>query len=584
MVSLTQNTTSGIIGYTGFVGSNLCNENHFTYTYNTKNISEITGVHFDILYIAACPAEKWRANKFPEKDAIAIKSLTDSIKSCTADKVILISTIDVYNLGDGDHTKNEDTDVGIGIENHHTYGRNRLLFEKSMLEYFGAEQLYIIRLPALFSHGLKKNYLYDLLHDNDVHKIKRNTKFQWYDLRDLTRHIEIAVSKNIHLINLFPAPVCTQDVIKTCAKTGAISHKVENKVPIVFSDAPLVVDYCVRTKYAASFDIGGTQSEYFLYDEKTVLKKMESYCREFLISQRLTISNIAWDWEIDGKEHKEVMNLLHLANIKHVEVAPTKIWGTQPPSWDKVKSALENGELKAYAQVMKEKGIVIPSYQALLYACKNCELFKSAESLKNLIQHLKWVIDMAIMLSGYEEGQNMRRPALVFGAPKSRNVYGKSKEECNKIFDKTFKGLGEYAYTKGAVIVLESNPKEYKCEYLYNVNDCADRVRAINSPGFKLHVDLACMTLDGLDGEAIEHAIKQNADIIYHCHISEPFLAGFDDVKCDHSLYSNALKDNLLNSSLQPKFSIEMRGGNNNPSRIKTCLQFVLKTYFGLHF
>ena len=106
----------------------------------------------------------------------------------------------------------------------------------------------------------------------------------------------------------------------------------QNTVPIVFLDAPLVVDYCVRTKHAAIFDIGGTQSEYFLYDEKTVLKKMESYCREFLVSQRLTISNIAWDWEIDGKEHKEVMQLLHLANIKHVEVAPTKIWGTQPPS------------------------------------------------------------------------------------------------------------------------------------------------------------------------------------------------------------------------------------------------------------
>ena len=57
-----------LIGYTGFVGNNLAEQTEFDFVYNSKNIHEIQGKTFDIVYCAGMPGTKWIANKNPEKD------------------------------------------------------------------------------------------------------------------------------------------------------------------------------------------------------------------------------------------------------------------------------------------------------------------------------------------------------------------------------------------------------------------------------------------------------------------------------------------------------------------------------------
>ncbi len=50
-----------------------------------------------------------------------------------------------------------------------------------------------MRLPGLYGPGLKKNVIFDFLHDNDVHKIDSRGVFQFYDTTRLWRDLEIAV-------------------------------------------------------------------------------------------------------------------------------------------------------------------------------------------------------------------------------------------------------------------------------------------------------------------------------------------------------------------------------------------------------
>ena len=113
-----------LIGYTGFVGSNL-KDNTFEGLYNSKNIENIQNKHYNLIICAGVPAEKWRANKKPEKDLKNIRRLIKNLGKVTADEFILISTIDVYP-----NTINVDEDTLINKKLLNPYGTNRVLLEE----------------------------------------------------------------------------------------------------------------------------------------------------------------------------------------------------------------------------------------------------------------------------------------------------------------------------------------------------------------------------------------------------------------------------------------------------------------------
>ena len=58
--------TTAIVGYTGFVGSNLLQYYKFDNLYNSSNFHEATNKEFDTLFFCGVPAVKWYANKNPE--------------------------------------------------------------------------------------------------------------------------------------------------------------------------------------------------------------------------------------------------------------------------------------------------------------------------------------------------------------------------------------------------------------------------------------------------------------------------------------------------------------------------------------
>ena len=57
-----------LVGYTGFVGSNLYENGDFDCVYNSKNIAESFGTNPDLLVYSGVSAEMYLANNFPEKD------------------------------------------------------------------------------------------------------------------------------------------------------------------------------------------------------------------------------------------------------------------------------------------------------------------------------------------------------------------------------------------------------------------------------------------------------------------------------------------------------------------------------------
>jgi len=154
-----------LIGFSGFVGSSIDRKERFTDRFNSKNIDTIQG-DFDLLVIAGAPGTKWKANARPEHDQLAIQRLTSNLIHSTAKRTVLISTIDATR--------------------DHAYGRNRKFLEDFVLEEF--PKAAVIRLPALFGPGLRKNSLYDLISGRPTN----GGMFHWYDIRELWGDIVFA--------------------------------------------------------------------------------------------------------------------------------------------------------------------------------------------------------------------------------------------------------------------------------------------------------------------------------------------------------------------------------------------------------
>lgn len=145
-----------LVGYTGFVGSNLGLSTKFDAMYNSKNIKEAYGTKPDLLVYAGVPAAKYLANKAPAEDLAVIRQAEENIAKIAPKKLVLISTIDVFPVPVG---VDENT---IPAESSEAYGRNRRELEIWAREYY--PDALIIRLPALFGANIKKNFIYDMLH------------------------------------------------------------------------------------------------------------------------------------------------------------------------------------------------------------------------------------------------------------------------------------------------------------------------------------------------------------------------------------------------------------------------------------
>lgn len=146
-----------LVGYTGFVGSNLFNMGHFDKVANSKNVEEMYGDSPDILIYAGVTGTKWFANANEELDNKVIIAAENNIRKIKPKKIILISSVDVY-----DDLTGKDEEYKSDISKLHIYGRNRLSLEEWVENNY--EDYHIIRLPAIYGDNLKKNFVYDLIH------------------------------------------------------------------------------------------------------------------------------------------------------------------------------------------------------------------------------------------------------------------------------------------------------------------------------------------------------------------------------------------------------------------------------------
>ena len=239
---MTPRETAALIGYTGFVGGNLLAQHEFDALFNSRNIEEIAGRSFDLIVCAGAPAEKWKANADPAQDLANIERLAAAVTNASATRFVLLSTVDVFGspLGVDEYSP-------VSTDKLHAYGRDRRLLEEKISSRFDTT---IVRLPGLYGPGLKKNVIFDFLHDNDVQKIDSRGVFQFYDTTRLWSDLEIALQSRLPLVHLPTEPVSVADVVRS-------AFGIEFDNPVSVSPAR----YDMRTRHATLFGGEGAYIE-----------------------------------------------------------------------------------------------------------------------------------------------------------------------------------------------------------------------------------------------------------------------------------------------------------------------------------
>lgn len=504
---------SALIGYSGFIGSNIGKQTKFSDYYDIENISKIHGKKYDLIVSAATRAERWWANQNGKEDWKCIKNLLDNLKLVKAKYFVLISTIDVYPNPSG-----ADEDCPIRLSDlKQAYGLNRFKMENFIRKTF--PNVTIVRLPQTYGAGLKKNFIYDLIHDNALDFTHKDSLLQFYNLTNLWKDIQKAIKDNVSILNLAVEPVTARELAKY---TLGLNFKTVTQSP-PFS-------YNMITKYGK-----------YLYKKSQTLKELKNFILTERSKTKIAISNLAWNKD----EEDKVITILKKYQIAGVELAVSKICGN-PKKW-------------------KESGIQIVATTSLLYGHPELTIFESKEKREKTLNYLKSVIKLTSELGA---------KVMVFGSPKNRLIGKLNKSETNKIAIDFFRKVGRETKKYNITFCIEPVPTIYGSDFILNTKEARNLVKKIGSDNIKINMDIGAMKINGED---FKTEIKKSINLTGHLHISESGFVGISDTKFGHKTIAKILKDLKYKNWV----SIEMWAKKNqdNTIQIEKTLKFVKKIY-----
>jgi D-psicose/D-tagatose/L-ribulose 3-epimerase len=270
---------------------------------------------------------------------------------------------------------------------------------------------------------------------------------------------------------------------------------------------------------------------------------------------RIAFSAIAWD----PGEDESVARVLREEGVEAVELAPTKLWAdltVVPPA-----------DVSSVRSHWVRRGLPVVALQSLLFGRPELRLFGTSGQRAELCEYLEHVFELA---------EGLGATALVFGSPKNRERGSRSPEEALAIATEFFAGVAERAAPRGLELCLEPNPEQYGCDFVTNAEAALALVERVGHPGFRLHLDTACMTLAD---DPFVPTIEQAAGVLCHFHASEPELrpVGGPHTEVAHHDAAAALRA----SGYRRFVSVEMRPPEPSTrlESIRAAAAFAVRTY-----
>jgi sugar phosphate isomerase/epimerase len=272
---------------------------------------------------------------------------------------------------------------------------------------------------------------------------------------------------------------------------------------------------------------------------------------------KYAISNIAWK----PHERLAIYALLKSYEFSGLEIAPSLFLGGSKTPYEENEMVLIMARDEA-----KANDLELVSMQALLFGAAGLSLFNDENSRQALTDYCKKAIKFASKLN---------IPNLVFGSPKNRIVPDHMDDEtAQNIAISFFRELGEFACRHNTCIAMEANAAEYGGNFITKTQQAVDLVKAVDSTGFLLNLDIGTMCLEKEEPEIIYDILP----LINHIHISEAFLSAV--YKGEPAVHKNQAEI-MKKAGYKKTVSIEMTAisEQDNLAHVKKALDFVNRIY-----
>jgi sugar phosphate isomerase/epimerase len=265
----------------------------------------------------------------------------------------------------------------------------------------------------------------------------------------------------------------------------------------------------------------------------------------------LSVSHIAWPPEME----EEMLETLRNEKVGTVELAPLR--GVGNPLLAK------ESEVRAKAEWYQARGFRIGSFQALLFGADGVFLFEDEASRTRMKD---WLIAVGKVAGWCGAGP------MVFGSPKNRLKGDLTHAQALASATPFFREVGDACAAAGSYLVMEANPEAYGADFCTRLEQAAELVSAVDSPGFRLHADAGGLALSGEDFEPV---IRQASNLIGHAHASQPNLVGWEDPHPVHARLGQALRE----AGYAGDVAIEMRVQENESEGVLNSIHAVRKLY-----
>lgn len=266
--------------------------------------------------------------------------------------------------------------------------------------------------------------------------------------------------------------------------------------------------------------------------------------------KRVSVSNIAWPAPVDD----EAIDLALELGFEGIEIAPSKIFPD-----------LINGASQAaryYRTRLGERGLAIPSLQAIMYGTSQCELFVSSTTRRALRDHLASIAELAGLLGAH---------ACVFGAPKLRDPGDLNDQQAMSIAVEFFADVAPIFSSAGTCLAFEANAVQYNCRFITRTVEAIELVKQINHPGVRVQLDTGTIFSMSESPDVVGDAAPYAA----HFHASEPGLVPVGSVGSNHALIAQALGQ----SDYEGWISVEMATTPNWQEDIRNAAKLIATTY-----
>lgn len=265
----------------------------------------------------------------------------------------------------------------------------------------------------------------------------------------------------------------------------------------------------------------------------------------------ISFSHIAWPPE----EESQALSYLRNLGLDTLEVAPLRAFGNPLTA--------RESEVREKVAWYRSQGFKVGSFQALLFGTEGLELFGCDEARGRMKETLIAV--------GRVAGWAGAGP-MVFGSPKNRLKGDISHGEAIRQAADLFREVGDACATAGSCLVIEANPEAYGADFCTRLEQAAELVTAVNSPGFGLHVDAGGMALSG---ENFEPVLRQAGHLVRHVHASQPNLISFAQPDAVHARIASVLHEVRYTGSI----AIEMRAQPEGLEAVKAAVGKVKDIY-----